>query len=186
MKRSTAADKVTRNLRNLSPNTSFGGCGTKLSNRSSRQNKDIPQYPLPDKVTNLTGRVLRIDLPAGRCQETVSLSAPSSPGVCSWSFCPAASRTPGKPWREGTGGGVEERGRGRKSTRNTSHPLGRVSAITRALTFYMRSESNSGAAEAAVSNKVTAADLFFCYSISFLLFFFSCYTSTKAEVWTSP
>lgn len=120
------------------------------------------------------------DLPVGRCQETISLTALSAPGVCSWSLCPAAIRTPGRPCGRGGGGGggkrggVADRRRGRKSTRSTSCPAGHVSAVRRAFTFYMRSESKSRAAEAAVSGTVTAAVIFLCchYTCS-LLFFLS-------------
>lgn len=98
----------------------------------------------------------------------------------------------------GKRGGVEDRRRGRKSTRNTSCPAGHVSAFRRAFTFYMGSESKSRAAEAAVSGIDTAAVFFFfCHYIYSLLFFLShfvlflspsleIHASTGAEAWSSP
>lgn len=50
----------------------------------------------------------------------------------------------------GKRGGVEDRRRARKSTRNTSCPVGFISTVKRAFTFYMRSESKSRATEAAI------------------------------------
>lgn len=132
-----------------------------------------------------------IDLPVVGCRETISLSAPSSPGVCSCSHCPAAIHTPGKPWREGKG----EEWKGERGEKvNKEHLMsGRSGFRCRKgfHLFYGRSESKVKRRRG--STRLPLSSLYTCSTFLSLPSSSVAARSpleirarTKAEVWTSP
>ena len=144
----------------------------------------------PDKAANLADGALGIDLPVVGCRETISLSAPSSPGVCSCSHCPAAIHTPGKPWREGKG--EEWKRRGGESQQGTPHVRSVRFPLSGGLSpFYGRSESKvkrrRGSTRLPLSSCCTRSTFLSLPSSSVaVLSPREIRARIKAEVWTSP
>lgn len=103
--------------------------------------------------------MLQINLPAGRCPGTVSLSALFFPGACSFSLCLAVIHTPGKPWREG------EREEWRTGAEEQREKVNKVYFMSGRLRFrcledfhlYLRSESKFRPVHVAVSDVSTPA-----------------------------